>query len=236
MLIFFALLLGFVREVARRNVVPTPSCRRRRVAASSIPASVSTVVPVLSLDPSYIEDEEVSLHDTNLRPRKKKAVDTGADVLVAVALFEDEIVVRETVTIFINEDIRAASEAPTPGLEEIEVVVPLRLKGEEVVVNAFDGDSACPGSGEASSSGPAQEASPTDRLRDKMPNDQGDEMVELDGDDSDSDLDPEDLEMIDSGTTQVEVRIEGGSSTFTLLVNRDLLKYIEDVVHVFDPL
>lgn len=39
---------------------------------------------------------------------------------------------------------------------------------------------------------------------------------------SGSDLDPEDLKIIDSRTTQVEIRIEGGSRTITIPMNRDL--------------
>lgn len=42
--------------------------------------------------------------------------------------------------------------------------------------------------------------------------------------------------MIDSRTTQVKVRIEGGSRTITIPVNHDLLKDIEDVVNALGPL
>lgn len=49
---------------------------------------------------------------------------------------------------------------------------------------------------------------------------QEDTRVKHDGDNSSSDLDPEDLAMIGGGTTQIEVRVEGGSRTITILVNR----------------
>lgn len=68
-----------------------------------------------------------------------------------------------------------------------------------------------------------------------MPAEKDDERAELIGDESDSDLDPLDHEMIDSGKTQIEVRVEGGSRTITILVSHDLLKNTEDVVQAFGP-
>lgn len=41
--------------------------------------------------------------------------------------------------------------------------------------------------------------------------------------------------MIDSGMNQIEVRMEGGSRTITILVNHDLLKNTEDVIQAFNP-
>lgn len=58
----------------------------------------------------------------------------------------------------------------------------------------------------------------------------GDELI---GDESDSDLDPEDLEIINSGTTQVKDRVEGGSRTIMIPVNHDILKDTKDVILSF---
>lgn len=66
-----------------------------------------------------------------------------------------------------------------------------------------------------------------------MHTEQVEDRAELFGDESDSDLDPKDHEMIDSGTTHIEVRVEGGSQTITIVENHDLLKNTEDVVHAF---
>lgn len=41
--------------------------------------------------------------------------------------------------------------------------------------------------------------------------------------------------MIDSGTTQIEVRVEGGSSNIMIPMNHDLLKNIKDVIPAFIP-
>lgn len=41
--------------------------------------------------------------------------------------------------------------------------------------------------------------------------------------------------MIDNGTTQNEVRIEGGSRTITMLMKRDLLKDTKDAVNLLGP-
>nr|XP_009768864.1 PREDICTED: uncharacterized protein LOC104219823 isoform X2 [Nicotiana sylvestris] len=68
-----------------------------------------------------------------------------------------------------------------------------------------------------------------------MPVEQEDTRVEHDGDDSGSDLDPEDLALIDSRTTQSEVRVEGGSRTIMIPVNHNMLKDNKDVVNVLGP-
>lgn len=101
-------------------------------------------------------------------------------------------------------------------------------------MDASDEGSVCPRRGKVSSSESSHVVSPTDRRKNKMPVEQDDGQVELVGDEFDSDLDPEDNEMIDSGTTQVEVRVEGGSRTITLLGNHDFLKDNKVVIYAFD--
>lgn len=80
---------------------------------------------------------------------------------VTVNLLEDEIMVRETASIFIEEDVGAASEEPR--LEEICVAAPSRPEEAEAVVDASSDSSACPERGEASSSESDQEASLADK-------------------------------------------------------------------------
>lgn len=156
---FLCFLLGFVKDVAKKNMAPMPSFRRRRFVASSRPASISTTTPAPPLAASYIEDEEVSPRDVDLRPCK--ALDVGVSVPATINLFEDEILVQETATILIEGGVEAASKVPR--LEEIGATDPLRLEEDEVVVNAYDDSSVRPGRREASSFGISREASPAGR-------------------------------------------------------------------------
>lgn len=66
-------------------------------------------------------------------------------------------------------------------------------------MNGVDDGSACPGCGEASSSNPAQEASHADKGKGKVPVEKDNEWAEFIGNESDSELDLEDHEMIDNG-------------------------------------
>lgn len=55
-------------------------------------------------------------------------------------------------------------------------------------------------------------------------------------DKSGSDMDLDDLRMIHEGITQLEVRMEGGSRTITILMGRDLLQNTEELVPALGPL
>lgn len=55
----------------------------------------------------------------------------------------------------------------------------------------------------------AQEACPADKGKGKMPVEQGDERIEPFDDKSDSDFDPKEHEIINCGTSQIEVNVEG---------------------------
>lgn len=83
-----------------------------------------SVSPALPLASSHVEDEEISLRGTDLRPLKRKAVDVGVGVPAVIDLFEDEVVVQETVMILIEGGVGAALKVPR--LEEISVVASLR--------------------------------------------------------------------------------------------------------------
>lgn len=109
------LFLGPAKEVSKRNLVSTPSFRRRRGAASSTPAPILIATSILLLAPPCIEDEKVSLRDANLRPRKSKVVDGEDSVPVVVNLSEVflEVVVQGIGTTLAEGGIREASEVPT---------------------------------------------------------------------------------------------------------------------------
>lgn len=133
-----------------------PSFKRRRVVASSTPAPSSTSTHVLPLAPPCIEDEEVSLHDGDLRPSKRKAIDGGDGVPVVVDLSEisPEVVVQDVMVTLAEGGIGAASEVPI--LEGHEFVAFLRLEGDEETMSTADDGPARPRCGDASSSDPAQ--------------------------------------------------------------------------------
>lgn len=80
-------------------MIATPFVSAPVLATMSAPSSILIA-----------ENDDVSPHDVDLRPRKRKAVDVGGGVLPVVHSLEDEIVAWETATIFIGEDDGAASE------------------------------------------------------------------------------------------------------------------------------
>lgn len=85
-----------------------------------------------------------------------------------------------------------------PSLEEVGVVAPLRAEEEEATMDAFGDGSTRAGHREALSSEPVQEASSADKVKSKVFAEQDDGIDELFDNESDFDLDPEDLEMIDN--------------------------------------
>nr|XP_033517600.1 uncharacterized protein LOC117281865 [Nicotiana tomentosiformis] len=106
--------------------------------------------------------------------------------------------------------------------------MPLHSEGEAVEEVAFDSGRALLRQVEASSSRAAMNiSSPT--------GDRGKTVAE-DGDESGSNIDLYYLIMIDEGLTQHEVRLEGGSRTITIPMDRDLLVNTEEVVPSLGPL
>lgn len=105
-----------------------PSFRRRRGVASSTPSPISTSTTVLPLAPPCIEDEKVSPRDTDQRPRKRKVIDGGDGISVAVDLSKvsPEIAVQVTVATLAKRGIGAASDVPS--LEGFDVVASFDLK------------------------------------------------------------------------------------------------------------
>lgn len=117
-------------------------------------------------------------------------------------------------------------ESPRP--VKVNADMPLHSKGEAVEEVAFDSGRALLRQVEASSSRAAMNvSSPT--------GDRGKTVAE-DGDESGSNIDLYYLIMIDEGLTQHEVRLEGGSRTITIPMDRDLLVSTEEVVPSLGPL
>lgn len=147
------------------NLTPTPSFRRRRGATSSTPASILTATPALSL--ALGQGDFPAWHGPEALEEEGRRRWGGASVPAVVDLFEDEVVVQDTVMTLIKGGVGAAPEMPK--FEKVEVATSLRPDKEEVVMNASDDGPARPGCGEALSSEPAQEASPADTGKDIYP-------------------------------------------------------------------
>lgn len=172
-----------------------PSFRRRTVATPFASAPISAAAPAHSLLTLLDEYEEVPNCDTNLRPHKRKVVDIE-ETPSTVDMLEGELMVLETVAIHIVENIVATSKATQPEVTDSDVIVCPEEEG--VMEEAIGDDSAPKGHEEASSSRPAWEASPANGDKGKG--------IANDGDESGSDMDPDDLMMIDEGTTQIKIR------------------------------
>lgn len=82
-----------------------PSFGRRRVATPFVSAQVLTTAPALSLVSFLVDEEEIYPHDANSRPHKRKVVDVGEGVPTTVDILEDEIVVQDTMTVFIGKGV-----------------------------------------------------------------------------------------------------------------------------------
>lgn len=70
----------------------------------SISAPISTVTTALPLAPSYVEDEEISPCNADLRPRKRRVVEEGAGAPLAVDLSKvsPKFVVQDTVMMLVE--------------------------------------------------------------------------------------------------------------------------------------
>lgn len=68
------------------------------------------------------------------------------------------------------------------------------------------------------------------------PFDDREKFIAEEDDETSSDMDLDDLRMIDEGLTQLEVRMDGGSRTITIPMDRDLLRNTEEVVLALGPL
>ncbi|OIT08500.1 hypothetical protein A4A49_63109, partial [Nicotiana attenuata] len=97
-------------EVSKRNLALMPSFRRRRGMDSSTPAPISTAMHIPPLAPPSIEDEEVSPRNTDLRPRKRKAIngEEGVPMVVDLSEVSPEVAERDVVAAIAERDTGAA--------------------------------------------------------------------------------------------------------------------------------
>lgn len=154
----------------------------------------SVVEPSTSpLYPLIDEEEELLPGDEDLMPCKRRVV---GDRLVAVNVGDCGFSLREIVTVIIRESPKSSPKAV--GLEDMDI------RPIEHVVDDMVGESGpiLPGRDEGSSSGVTADAPPS-------ASNEGKAVAEEDVG-SDSDMDAEELRIIDEGLTQVEVRLEGG--------------------------
>lgn len=189
--------------------------RRRRVATPFASAPALAIAPAPPLFSLIDEDNEVPSCDTDLRPHKKKVVDVEGGVPAAIDSLEGEFTLRETAMIHVGDDIGATSKTPQP--KEANEGLPLRPQKEIVVRRTLNVSSVPAGQEEASSSRPVADASLANEEKGKDTINKGDK--------SGSNIDPGNLRMINEWLTQIEVRMEGGSRTIIILMDRDLQKY-----------
>lgn len=146
---------------ARRNITPTPPFRRRRGVTPSTFSPSLTYIPILTLDPPCIEDEEVSPHDADLRPGKMKVVDEGDGVPVVVNLSgtSPKAVEHGPALTLAEGDARVTSEMSNLA----ELYFAASPRPDDIVETIGDNASARPGCEEASPSRPIQEDSHVDK-------------------------------------------------------------------------
>lgn len=119
-----------------------PSFRRRGVIAPSASTPVSAVTPAPPIFTLIYDDDDVSPCDGDLRPCNRKVVDIGG-VSSAVDSLEGKILIQETVTIHIGDDVGVTSEAPKT--EEANADAILCPKEERVTERTIGDDSASKG-------------------------------------------------------------------------------------------
>ncbi|XP_070035981.1 golgin candidate 1-like [Nicotiana tomentosiformis] len=154
---------------------------------------------------------------------RSMGADEGATRAVDVA--EGDFLLHETVTIVVGDDIEPSSEAPRLVGADVDLSLPSAvMETGETVTDVLDLSRR----EEASTSRTATYTS--------LPaNERGNDIAE-EGDKSGSNIDADDLRMMEEGLTQLEIRLEGPTRTIAIPMDRDLLKNTEDVVHALDPL
>ncbi|XP_009615742.1 uncharacterized protein [Nicotiana tomentosiformis] len=195
-------------------------------ALVSIPSSAvetSAIEPLISPLYRLIDEEDEPLPDDgDLMPRKRRAVNVVRVGSTTADAGDCGFDLRETATVIIGESPEANPEVV--GLEDMNV-----RPTEDVVEDGMSRHSpSVLGCDEASSSGVSANAPP-------LAGDRGDAVADEDVR-SDSDMDAEELRMIDEGLTQLEVRLERGSRTITIPMNRNLLVDTEKIIPSVVPL
>lgn len=217
--VFVALAMGSLR----RSKAPAPSFRKRKSTTSSAPTPSSIVadfvrapvplvvvsesVPSSTMETSAVEtsvsplyrlideDDESLPSDGDLMPQKRRVMDIAGERPAATDVGDCGFILRETATMHSRESLKGSLE--TICLE----VMDIRPEGA-AVEGVVDRDAhVLPRREEASSSSVAADVprSTDDRSKAVAEEDVG----------SDSDMDADELRMINEGLTQPEVRLKG---------------------------
>lgn len=129
--------------------------------------------------------------------------EVGITAVVDLSEVSPEVKVQDITITLVERDVGMTPEVPQ--LEEADAAASFRFEGNEVITNASSGDPALPGCVEAPSAELAQTASLTDKGKVKLLAEQCDERPGSIRDESKCDFNPEEYEMIDNGTPQIEV-------------------------------
>lgn len=122
----------------------------------------------------------------------------GDKVPLAVDVAKEDFTLRETASIFVNDDVESSLEAPRP--VEADVGMSLYSEGRDIEEVSAGGHKLSRQE-EASTSRTAMDTS--------LPTDDRGTSVSEESDKSGSDVDLDDLRMIDEGINQLEVRLGG---------------------------
>lgn len=144
---------------------------------------------------------------------------------LAINDVEGDFTLRETMTIFVNDDVKPSLEAPRT--MEANIGVSLYFKGRETEKVAA-GSPELSWQEEASTSRTSADSYLATKDRAKS--------VIGEGGESDSDVDLDDLRMIDEGLTHFEVRLKGGLRISMIPLDRDLVVNTKEVVPTLVPL
>lgn len=142
-------------------------------------------------------------------------MDAGGERPVVVELEDHDFVLRETVILHIGVSPEAGPEAPT--LEEAS----MHLAEDKVEGEVHEDGISLMSQEETTSSGVAVDVPSTTGSRGKV-------FTEEDVG-SDSDMDVEELRMIDEVLTQLEVGLEGGSKTIAIPMDHNFLINTEEI-------
>ncbi|XP_070005953.1 uncharacterized protein [Nicotiana sylvestris] len=207
--------LGSVKGDARRSKAPVPSFRKIKATTPLVSALASAIattafVPILVVAPSapvcvpvltsapplfslIDEDDKHSPSDRGFQPRKRRYVDMGDKVPLAVDVAKEDFTLRETASIFVNDDVESSLEAPRP--VKADVGMSLYSEGRDIEEVSAGGHKLSRKE-EASTSRTAMDTS--------LPTDDRGTSVSEESDKSGSDVDLDDLRMIDEGLNQLE--------------------------------
>jgi len=137
---------------------------------------------------------------------------------------ERDFSLHKTGTIIVGDDVESSPEAPRSVGADFDVYLPSAvMETGETTTDVLDPSRRV----EASTSRTVAATS--------LPANEWGKGIIMDGDESGSDVDADDLRMMEEGLTQLKIRLEGSTRTITIHMDHDLLKNTEDVVPALGP-